>query len=146
MGLALWLQVFAFATARASGDAELFGAQIDELVDRWRHQAAPIRAQSAADLLLPVLPAAPVITVKTATELIGRSTQATNLAVKHLVQARVLVPIKQVRWGRAFEALGVIDALTGFERALATPTGDTRLEKPARPVPDRRQVPAKRVP
>ena len=139
MGLALWLQVFAAATVRASRDAELFGTQIDELVARWRQQAAPIRAQSAADLLLPILPAAPVITVKTAAELIGRSTQATNLAVKHLVQARVLVPIKQVKWGQAFEAPGVIDALTGFERALATPMGDTRLEKPVRPVPDRRQ-------
>jgi len=139
VGIAQWIQLFAAATARASKDAELFGAQIDELVARWRQQAASVRRNSATNLLLSVLPAVPVITVATAKNLIGRSTQATNLAVERLVEAGVLAPIKQVRWRRVFEANGLIDALTGFERALATPTGDTRMEKPLRPVPDRRR-------
>ncbi len=146
-GLALWVQLFAAATARASRDAELFGQQIDELVRQWRQKAAPVRARSAADLLLSALSAAPVITVATAAKLIGRSVQATNLAVDHLVQAGVLVPIKSVRWGRAFEAVGLVDALTGFERALASPTGDTRSVPPVRRVPSlRQQGPPKRIP
>lgn len=139
VGIALWVQVFASATARASRDAELFGQQIDEMVARWRQQAAPVRRNSAADLLLSALPAAPVITVATAAQLIGRSVQATNGAVERLVAAGVLSPIRRTHWGRAFEVRDMLDALTGFERALATPTGDTRVEKPARPVPDRRR-------
>lgn len=145
LGLAFWIQVFAAATARASRDAERFGAQIDELAQEWRQKAAPVRGRSAADLLLSALPAAPIITVATAAKLIGRSTQATNEAVDHLVKAGVLVQQnKDVQWSRAFEAVGLLDAITGFERALATPTGDTRLEKPLRPVPDRRRTTPKK--
>lgn len=134
-GLAEWLRVFAAATARASADAERFGELVDELLRRWRAQAAPVRAKSAADLLLQVLPTAPIITVASAARLIGRSVQATNEAVERLVQAGVLTPIKPVRWRRAFEAEGLLDALTGVERALASPTGDTRDSPPVRPVP-----------
>jgi hypothetical protein len=36
LGLALWVQLFAAAAARAARDAELFGQQIDELVSQWR--------------------------------------------------------------------------------------------------------------
>lgn len=139
MGIALWVQVFAAATARASRDAELFGAHIDDLVAQWRKQAAPIRAHSGADLLLSALPAAPVITVDTAVKLTGRSRQAMNLAVAHLASSGVLVPIKNLKWGRVFEAAGLIDALVGFERALASPTGDTRSAPPVRRVPARPQ-------
>ncbi len=147
MGIALWIQVFAAATARASRDAELFGSQIDDLVRRWRKQASPVRARSAADLLLSALPAAPVITVATAAKLIGRSVQATNLAVEHLAKAGVLEQTGQVRWKRAYEAVGVLDALIGFERALASSAGDTRIAQPVRPVPALRQRgPSKKAP
>jgi Fic family protein len=144
IGVALWVQVFAAAAARASRDAELFSAQIDELVRHWRRQAAPVRARSTLDLLLSALPSAPIITVATAAKLVGRSVQATNLAVDRLVRAGVLIPLRQARWGRVFEAAGLIDALTGFERAVASPAGDTRLAPPVRRVPAaRRQSPSR---
>ena len=136
-GIAEWLRVFLSATARAAADAERFGEQVDALVQRWREQAGPIRAHSAADLLIRALPSAPIVTVETAARLVGRSTQAANLAVDRLARSGVLVPIKDVRRNRAFEASGLLDALTGFERALASPEGDTRASPPARPVPRR---------
>jgi hypothetical protein len=43
------------------------------------------------------------------------------------------------RRNRAWEATDVIDAFADFERALASPTGDTRSADPARRVPARRQ-------
>jgi len=47
------------------------------------------------------------------------------------------VRIKDLRRNRAFEAVGLLDALTSFERELASPEGDTRASPPVRPVPYR---------
>ncbi|HEX5417718.1 MAG TPA: Fic family protein [Chloroflexota bacterium] len=136
-GYAKWIEVFASAATRASRDAAQFGRQIDDLERRWREAVGSVRANSTADLLLRSLPSAPVITVNTAARLVGRSVQATNLAVEQLEKAGVLVRINKVRWGRAFEASGLLDALTRFERSLASPTGDTRTAPPIRRVPGR---------
>jgi len=136
-GLAKWIGVFAAAALRAARDAEQFGKQIDGLVHQWRTRAGPIRANSTADLLLRALPSVPVITVSTAAKLVGRSVQATNQAVEQLEKAGVLVQINISRWGRAFEATGLLDTLTSFERSLASPTGDTRTAPPIRQVPNR---------
>lgn len=38
---------------------------------------------------------------------------------------------------RAFEAVGVLQVVTDFERALASPTGETRTAAPARLAPAR---------
>lgn len=138
-GIAEWLRVFFSAAARAAVDAEEFGKRIDSMERYWRLQAAPIRAKSAADLLLRALPGAPIVTVATAAQLIGRSIQSTNEAVERLVKAGVLVPTRNVRRLRTFEAQGLLDAFTGFERMLASPTGDTRDTAPVRPVPPRRE-------
>jgi hypothetical protein len=140
-GMLDWVRVFAAAAVRAADDAEQFGQRIAALAEAWRERAAPIRRNSATDLLLRALPAAPIITVATAATLIGRSIQATNEAVNRLVVAGVLVPTRPVRWNRAFEALGLLDMLTLFERSLASPTGDTHESPPVRRVPYR---PAKR--
>jgi Fic family protein len=136
-GINAWLSVFAAAAARASGDAERFGAQVDALVGEWRDRAAPIRAGSTADLLLRMLPSAPIVSVATAARLSGRSIQAANVAVQHLLHAGVLKQTTIGRRNRAFEAVGLLDALTGFERGLASPEGDTRRSPPVRPVPYR---------
>jgi Fic family protein len=136
-GVAIWIDIFAAATTRAADDAAEFGQQVDALVQTWRRQAAPVRANSTLDLLLRTLPSAPIVTVETAARLVGRSAQATNQAVHRLIAAGVLVPTRDVRRNRAFEVAGLLDALTSFERALASPDGDTHLAPPVRPVPDR---------
>lgn len=136
-GVAAWLRVFAFAVRRSAMDAEQFGRQINELKDSWRKMLGRVRANSAAELLLKALPAAPVITVATAARLIQRSVPQTNAAVNHLAQTGVIVPVRDVQRNRAFEVVGLLDAVTGFERALASTTGDTRESPPARRVPAR---------
>jgi Fic family protein len=136
-GIASWIGVFAAAAANAARDAERFGAQIDALVETWRTQAEPIRVDSTADLLLGLLPSAPIITVATAARLVERSVQAANEAVDHLIRAGVLKQTTIGRRNRAFEAVGLLDALTGFERSLPSPVGDTQASPPVRPVPPR---------
>lgn len=141
-GAVQWIETFAAAAASAAADGERFGELVDGLARTWRERAAPIRRGSTADLLLRALPSAPVVTVATAARLVGRSVQATNLAVEHLVRTGVLIPTRAVRWKRAFEASGLLDLLTRFERGLASPTGDTREAPPVRPVPYRPPPPA----
>lgn len=143
-GMAEWVGVFAAAAARAAIDASRFAEQIDALAQHWRELVAPVRASSAADRLLRVLPAAPVVTVAAAARLISSSEQATNLAVMRLVRSGVLAQVTVGRRNRAFEAVGLADALTGFERALASPEGDTRVAPPVRSVPAGRYRPGRR--
>ncbi len=111
-GVAAWLRLFAFAAGRSAIDAGRFGRDVQELEQSWRRSPGRVRANSAAELLLKVLPSAPVITVATAAKLIGRSVPQTNAAVNRLAEAGVVVPVRDVHWNRTFEAAGLLDAFT----------------------------------
>ncbi len=136
-GLNRWLGLFAAATKRSVADAAAFEERIEVLEGVWRERLGRVRADSAADLLLRRLPGAPIVTVASAAELIGRSTQAANEAITRLVGAKVLSQTTVGRRNRAFEAAEVIHAFTDLERRLASPAGDTRTAPPARKVPRR---------
>ncbi|MDA8216821.1 MAG: Fic family protein [Dehalococcoidales bacterium] len=139
-GLNHWVGLFATATRRAVADATAFEKRIADLEASWRNKLGRVRKNSAADLLLAALPAAPVLTVKGAASLIGRSVQAANEAVARLEEAGVLDQVTVGKRNRAFEARQLIRAFTDLERRLASPTGDTRVAPPSRRVP-RRSVP-----
>lgn len=134
-GLNRWIALFASACRRAAEDAESFEDQVGRLQESWRDQLGPVRSASATDLLIRSLPGAPVVTAKTASELIGRSFQATNQAIERLVGAGVLVQVTLGRRNRAFEAPELIEAFTALERQLASPEGDTIVSQPIRRVP-----------
>ena len=108
------------------------------LQDAWREKLSPIRANSATEYLLRALPGAPIVTVRSAAALIGRSFSAANDAVTRLVDAGILKQVNVGRRNRAFEAPDVIEAFTALERQLASPEGDTRTSEPSRRVPYRR--------
>ncbi|HVE45941.1 MAG TPA: Fic family protein [Acidimicrobiales bacterium] len=131
-----WLRVFATATHRACVDAEHYAAQIDAMVAGWRQRLGRVRASSSTDLLVEVLPGAPVMSVESASALIGRSKARTTEAVNTLAEAGVL---RQRNVGRqryrVFEAPDVLDLFTGLERSLASPGGDTANVPPVRQVP-----------
>jgi hypothetical protein len=133
-----WLRLVAIATSRACRDAERYSTEIDEITAAWRARLGRVRANSSTDLLLRVLPGAPIVTIESARKLISRSKARTTDAVNALAEAGVL---RQRNVGRrryrVFEATEVLDLFTGLERALASPTGDTRSGRPVRPVPDR---------
>lgn len=135
-----WLRLFATATHRACIDAEHYAARIDDLSASWRRRLGRVRADSGTDRLLSVLPGAPIITVESASALIDRSKARTTDAVNALTEADIL---RQRNVGRqryrVFEATDVLELFTDLERALASPTGDTREARPVRPTPMRRQ-------
>jgi len=137
-----WLRLFASATHRACVDAESYADQIDAMTTRWREQLGRVRARSSTDLLLEVLPGVPLVSVGSASELIGRSKARTTDAVNALAGAGILRQrdIGRQRY-RVFEATDVLDLFTGLERALASPSGDTLAAPPVRRAPARPHQP-----
>lgn len=129
-GLNDWVGRFAAACTRAVRDAALFESTIADLEVQWRSRISPVRTGSAADLLLRVLPGAPVITVSTAAALIGRAYSATNDAIARLVDGDVLKQVTVGRRNRAFESSEAIAAFAALERRLASPDGDTVASPP----------------
>lgn len=144
-GINLWVARFAAACLRAVADASDFEKQSELLQEEWRASLGSVRANSATDLLLRALPGAPLLTVKSAAALIGRTFPAANEAIKKLVDAGILRPVRVGRRNRAFEAPGVIEAFTTLERQLASPKGNTLTSEPSRRVPYR-QVAANQRP
>lgn len=132
-----WVGLFAAACRRAIGDAESFESQVSGLQDDWRRRLGRVRAGSAADRLIGALPGAPIVTVNGAAELIGRSFQATNLAIAKLEAAGILAQVNVGRRNRAFEAPELVKQFTDLERRLASPAGDTRSSARSRRVPRR---------
>jgi len=137
-GLNRWVGLFAIACRRAVDDAGEFDARARGLGAAWRERLGSVRANSATDLLLRALPGAPILTVRSAADLISRSLRATNEAIARLSEAEVLTQVTVGRRNRAFEARELIDAFTDLGRQLAGPRGDTRVAPPSRRVPRRR--------
>lgn len=133
-----WLRLFAAATRRACVDAERYSADIAAMDAAWRESLGRVRANSAVDLLLRRLPGTPIVSVESASRLIGRSKARTTDAVNTLADAGVLTQrnVGRQRY-RVFEAGAVLDLFTGLERSLASPTGDTSRDAPVRRVPAR---------
>ena len=134
-GINRWFALFASACRRAVEDARHFEEQVRELQTSWREKIGRVRRDSAVNLLVSVLPSAPVLTTTTASELVVRSFPAASQAVERLVQAGVLEQVSMGRRNRAYEAPELIDAFIAFERRLASPEADTRVSAPARRVP-----------
>ena len=137
-GINLWLSTFASAVTRSVEDAESYDRQVREIQREWRFRLGKIRRNSAIDLIIDALPATPILTVKTASEMIGRTAQAVNEAIPRLTDAGILSQTTFGRRNRAFEAEELIDAFNSLERQLASPTGDTSTAEPTRKVPARR--------
>ena len=138
-GLNLWVGTFAGACVRSVEDASAFEDRCRVIEAGWRERLGTVRGNSSVDLLLRALPGTPVLSVKTAMALVGRSKPQVNEAVGRLERAGILRQLTVGRRNRAFEAREVIDAFAELERRLASPAGDTRVAPPSRLVPARRQ-------
>lgn len=136
-----WVVYFAGACLVACERAEAFEQVIGSIKDRWRETLRP-RANSAASLLIDALPSTPVVSVESAARLTGRSREAARQAIAALEGAGVLYQSAKNRKSNIYAARDILDAFTSYERALAAPGGNTAVERPVRPVPQR--VPRKR--
>jgi Fic/DOC family len=131
-GIRTWLELLLLDTGRACRDADQFAGDLAVLEADWRKSLGRVRAKSATDLFVTALPSLPVFSVTTAAAAIGRTFQATSDAVERLRGAGVVRQVSLGRRNRAFEAVGLFEAFTGFERSLASPDADTNVSAPAR--------------
>jgi len=129
-----WTLFFANATSIAAREAGGFAVSVAELQDQWRADVGRLRRDSTGARLIEQLPRVPIVDVATAHQLVGGSDEAVRLALKRLEDAGVLRRLPKSD-GRAYawEAVGLFEALDGFERLLATPDGALA---PSRPAPD----------
>jgi hypothetical protein len=79
--------------------------------------ASDPRSDAAAWAVIEALPAHPVITVRVAVAATTRTKPAVNQAMSMLEDARVLDPLSAGKRGRAWEATGLLDLLSGLEDA-----------------------------
>jgi Fic family protein len=138
-GVDRWVSFFAAASVRAVADAERYEQDVREVQDDWRRRVGRVRRDSAVVRLIDALPGAPIVTVRSAARLVGRSEQAVNEAIPTLVEAGVLKQITVGQRGRAFEAPDLLNRFNALERQLASPEGDTFTSPPTRVVPVRPQ-------
>jgi Fic family protein len=129
-GASSWLRTFTTAAHRSCSDAESYASKIEALDARWRIQLGRVRANSAVELLLDLLPGVPMITVDSAAQLIGRSEMRTGEAVNRLEAAGILRQrnVGKQRY-RVFETADVVDLFNGLERALASPTAAASINR-----------------
>ena len=139
-GLNTWIGRFASACARSVAEASTYEQRVAELEVEWRERLGSVRANSGTDVLLRVLPGAPILTADSAATLLGRTYKPAAAAIQRLVDAGILRQVNIGRRNKAFEAPEVIAAFTALERQLASPEGDTRTSEPARTEPRHRGI------
>ncbi len=112
-----WLAVFAEATASAAALARRYIGLLAETRERWRDQLRTIqpRSDAAAWSIIDLLPAHPVITVRTAVAATGRTRPAIVNALDQLTATGVLLPIAESPRNRAWEAAGLLELIVGLE-------------------------------
>ena len=120
-GLNTWVGRFAGACARSVHDAAAYETRAAELEASWRDRLGSVRAHSATDRILRILPGAPILTVDGAAKLLGRTFNPANEAIQRLVEAGILRQVNIGRRNRAYEAPEIIEAFTALERQLASP-------------------------
>ena len=131
-----WVEYFARTTREACSRASAFEGTLLAIKAGWRAKV-PFREGSAGAQLLDILLGTPVISIKTAQDLTGKSYPAARTAVGELVAAGILRQNAKNRKSGIFVAGDVVEAFNAYERSLATISGDTAAEKPKRPVPQR---------
>lgn len=131
-----WVEYFARTTCEACSRASAFEETLLAIREGWRAKV-PFREGSAGAQLLDILLGTPVISIKTAQDLTGKSYPAARTAVGELAAAGILRQNAKNRKSGIFEAGDVVEAFNAYERSLATISGDTAAEKPKRPVPQR---------
>ena len=113
-----WYTVFVDAVHRSSTGARAFAGQVAELQGRWIDRAGNPRRNSGPLRLIELLPAQPIINVKTAAQLLGGTEERARQAILRLEEAGVLRQTAVGRRNRAWECVGLFDLLDRFEREL----------------------------
>lgn len=94
-----WLTWFAEACLAAAARFGELTSRVESLVGSWAPRLADLRADAAARRLLPHLPAAPVLDVRSAARLVGVSQRAIRAALGVLVERGILTVARRAATG-----------------------------------------------
>jgi Fic family protein len=125
-----WYSVFVDALFRASTGAHQFATDVAGLQRRWMEGAGNPRQGSGPRRLIELLPSQPIVSVKTAAQLLGGSEERARLAINRLEKAGVLRQTTVGRRSRAWECVGLFDRLDRFEREMGPAS---RAPRPTNP-------------
>ena len=131
-----WVEYFANVLKVSCEKASEFERLIKNIKKSWLGQVA-FRADSAGRQLVEILPGTPVISIKTAQKLTGKSYPAVRSAVLSLEELGILRQNAKNRKSGIYVADDVMRVFNLYERSFATLSGDTVSEKPRRHVPQR---------
>ena len=119
--IADWIGSFAGAAAHAALMSIELAEQVAGLQAEWRDRAGRPRAGSAANKLIALLPALPVLSAPTARAAIGVSQQQTLAALKALAAAGVIRQLSAGTYDRQYAATELFDLLGAYEERVAGP-------------------------
>jgi Fic family protein len=130
-----WCRTFIRTLYSATEHAKRFNTALIAMQDQWRQAAGNPRSDSAAERIIQVLPAHPVLNADTAQAFIGGSSVAVRNALNDLTTAQVLRQVSIGRRNRVWEASELLHLVDDFEWTLASPTltGVERRPSPPRP-------------
>jgi Fic family protein len=126
-----WLSLFIDACSIAASGAMDLSERIGVLQEVWRDAANRPRRDSAAERLIAVLPATPIMNLEVARTLTGRSDQATLAALGALQAAGVLRETTAGRRNRVWESTGLFALLEQFERDYGDPQRTPASTRPS---------------
>ena len=120
-GLEAWCSAFAEATERAADIGREIGEEIATLVDEWFERAGHPRRDSAAALIIPLLPAQPITSAATIRAAIGGRHQRCLDGLRALERAGVVRKLSGRDWDQQFAADEVFDLVERFEARAKSP-------------------------
>jgi Fic family protein len=112
-----WAQYFAAAGSRAAHLASSYLAEVQALSETWRQRlrnAAAPRGDAAAWAIIDILPAHPLITAPVAAAATSRAKAAVYQGLTQLEEAGVLMPLSKSKRNQSWEAVGLLELLTGL--------------------------------
>lgn len=129
-----WCRTFIRTLYSAAEHAKRFNSGLMAMQDRWRQAAGNPRSDSAAERIIQLLPAHPVLNTDSAQSLVGGSTVSVRNALNELTDAQVLKQVSVGRRNRVWEASELLHLVDDFEWTLASPTltGVERRPSPPR--------------
>ena len=113
-----WILLLAEAAHEAASASIELADQVVTLKNSWRTDTV-VRKGSAADALIEILPAYPIIDIATAATLIGRSNEAARNAVNALERAGVLAQVTVGKRSRMWETKGLFALVDDLERSVS---------------------------
>jgi Fic family protein len=115
----LWIEGFSAAALRAARLASEYLSAVEDLAASWRASlsASPKapRAGAAAWAIIDVLPGHPIITAPVAAVATDRSKPQIYQGLAQLESAGVLVPLSSGKRNQSWEAVGLLELLSGLE-------------------------------